>query len=528
MEQILDLMRSETWMDAAEAVRLGFADRIEGEDAAPVAAFNYGIFRRPPAHLVALAAASGWATESPAGTTETDTMSDHATAGTAPAPKAAPPAPAVTMSAADRARLMRAARDARLPQDQAEAIVATAASFEDGHRAVMAAWSGQDDREPHVPAPTATVGQSWDAGPGLIRAQADALAALLAPTLGLKHEPTMGRRHMAAGGVAETKAMMAHAWARANGERPRTDAEATRFWLSGGSATTSDYPILAANAVEAVVGRSVEQDPIGFRECVHITPATDWRTRNHVNISGSTTFAPLNESGEVRTVIVDERGEALPAPTRHAGFFRATEELIRNSARSLDLELALARAMIEGANETMRGVVAGRIATPGNLSDGVAVFHTSRGNVAAAAAAPTVTSLSVARVGMERFTDSTGTRRPVQPAIILVAPEQRTAAEQLVADITAAATPDVNPFSGRLRVVSDPGLVGTGAGGHWYVLPDPAGTDGLALIMLDDMMAPVIEAQPSWQSFGWEWRAQWPMAAAWVRPSWFRTQVPQT
>lgn len=60
-------MKSETWLTAAEAVELRFADRIEGGPAAQMAAaFDYTTFRQPPKDLVRLAQKNGWVTGSPA------------------------------------------------------------------------------------------------------------------------------------------------------------------------------------------------------------------------------------------------------------------------------------------------------------------------------------------------------------------------------------------------------------------------------------------------------------------------------
>lgn len=54
-------MAVETWMTAAEAVELGFADRIvKTDDPAEVAAFDYSRFRHAPAALVMTAREKGW------------------------------------------------------------------------------------------------------------------------------------------------------------------------------------------------------------------------------------------------------------------------------------------------------------------------------------------------------------------------------------------------------------------------------------------------------------------------------------
>lgn len=338
-------------------------------------------------------------------------------------------------------------------------------TVEEAREGITAAWAARGDDLPR-PAPTndehaphsatrpATVGADWTGGPGLVRKQADALAALVAPHMGLKHEPSMGREFIGQDAAA-TKLRMAYHTAAARGERPGSDLEAHRSFM--GTTTTSDYPQYEAIATEVVVGRALEQAPIGLREVVHVINAADWRARNHVGLTGANRMETVNEGGEVKFVTIDEDGQPLPAPVRKAGFFRATDELLRNAASTVTLEIALARAMVEGANETMRAVIAEKIVTPGNLADGVAVFDSSRGNVQDTAGAITVANLSGARTGLERQVDSQGVRRPVEPGIILVAPEQRTAAEEVVAEITAAEVDEVNPFTGRLRVVSDPG-----------------------------------------------------------------------
>jgi len=55
-------MAAETWLTAAEAVELGFADRITGTgEGEAVAAFDYSRFRAAPQDLVQMAVSRGWA-----------------------------------------------------------------------------------------------------------------------------------------------------------------------------------------------------------------------------------------------------------------------------------------------------------------------------------------------------------------------------------------------------------------------------------------------------------------------------------
>ena len=67
VDRIAAWMRDETWLSAAEAVELRFADEIEtgAATAAPVARCDYAKFRAAPTALVRLAKENGWATVSP-------------------------------------------------------------------------------------------------------------------------------------------------------------------------------------------------------------------------------------------------------------------------------------------------------------------------------------------------------------------------------------------------------------------------------------------------------------------------------
>ncbi|ULB09557.1 hypothetical protein ORIO_06415 [Cereibacter azotoformans] len=375
--------------------------------------------------------------------------------------------------------------------------------------------------------PAADVGQSWESPRGLAQKIADGQAAIISARLGLRHEPTMGREFAG----ENSRLMAARAWATANGIHARTDAEAREAYITGRGARfamangVSDWPVHTGATLEIVLARAVEQAPIPLAGTAHTITASDFRARTLAGTTGASKLKKVLENGEPASVIIDETGEAVSAPVRYAGMFRATDELIRNAETGgLELEVMASRVLIEAAQSVQRDVLVAAITGNANLADGNPVFHSSRGNTAETGAAINVTSLAVSRTGMARFVDGQGVARPVVPAILAVPPEYQLPAEQLVAEIAAAQVEDVNPFARKLRIVADPGLPATGTH-YWYVLPDPAGTDGLAMIVLDDMVTPRVESRDAWPNFGMEWRVQWPLAASFVRPSWFRTKA---
>ncbi|MDO8984258.1 Mu-like prophage major head subunit gpT family protein [Cypionkella sp.] len=393
---------------------------------------------------------------------------------------------------------------------------------------LMAYLAAEDAKQPVPRNHTAHVGQSWDSPAAMAHKIADARAAAIAPMMGLKHEPTVGRE------LGPNTLDHARQWAKQSGAQMRSEADMMEAFVTGrvtgkiaymsGSHTTSDFPTIAGGSVQILIGRALEQTPVGLALCASKITASDWRARKMPNASAASSLTKVGEAGEVKFRTIDTSGEAVPAPDRYAGAFRATEELLTNAAAGgYDLEIAIAKALLDAAQESQRSVLAAAITGNAAMADGNLMFSSQHANIAGAASAITVTSLGAARTAMQRFIDSRKAARPVTPYIILVPPEKQTEAEQIIAQITATKSSDANPFAGNLQVVSDPGLAGT-ATYHWYVLPNPATTDGLALITMEGMDSPQVEARDAWPDFGMTWRVQWPLAAAFIRSSWYRTQ----
>ena len=109
------------------------------------------------------------------------------------------------------------------------------------------------------------------------------------------------------------------------------------------------------------------------------------------------------------------------------------------------------------------------------MADGVAVFHADHGNLAGTGAAVSLTTLGNARLAMRRQTGLSGEPIDVTPRFVVVPPEVEPLAEQMLAEVAATKTADVNPFE-NLTLVPDARLTDPAA---WYVAADPAMIDGL-------------------------------------------------
>ena len=163
------------------------------------------------------------------------------------------------------------------------------------------------------------------------------------------------------------------------------------------------------------------------------------------------TFGTLAETGETMAVASYARAIAV------------SFQLLVND--DLDAIGRSVRDVAFAAQELKSKLILAALAA--TMSDGLALFHATHGNLAATGAPPDVPTLFAARLAMrkQRALDAT-TPLGISPAIFLVPPELETAADTLVATINRVDPSTVNPFMGKLAVAVEPRLTNATA---WYL-----------------------------------------------------------
>ncbi len=360
------------------------------------------------------------------------------------------------------------------------------------------------------------VGESWDSPRGVAMKAADALAVQLAHRMGIKRDPGMGRE-LASFSLSD----LATSCARAAGLRPFNGAEAIRM---AGTHSGSDFNFAIQQGLSGVVAQGFEIAPPAIAQAATEVQAVDYRQRNAVRLSASAMPLLVGEGGEVKNVTVNEKGELIAKPDDYAAIFAISNQAMRNDSTAMNLLADIGAKMVQGSVSRFRSVLlAPLLANAGlgqTMTDGLALFHATHGNLAGTAAALNVTSLSLARTAMRRQVDNMGTVLAIEPAFLLVPPEQETLAQQLVAQLMATKTSDVNPFVNGLQIITEPGLTNTTA---WYLLADPARARGLTFAFLEGQASPRVETKEGWQTLGVEFRLVWAIGAAFIETaSWYR------
>jgi len=280
--------------------------------------------------------------------------------------------------------------------------------------------------------------------------------------------------------------------------------------------TTSDFPLILGDTVGRELRRGYQAAQSGVRPLARQTTARDFRAKRSLTLGEGPMLEKVNEGGEFKHGTIDESGETYSLAT-----FGRILSLSRQAMVNDDLGAftQIAARMGTAAASFEAGELVKLVTSNPAMSDGTAVFHADHGNLEAAFAAPTATSLSAARVAMWRQTGLSGQLIGVTPRFLLVPPELQTAAEQTVAEIMATKAEDVVPFA-NIDVVVDPRLTDVE---QWYVVADPAQIDGIEYAYLEGAPGPQIETRAGFEVDGMQVKVRLDFGCGWIDyRGWYR------
>lgn len=352
-------------------------------------------------------------------------------------------------------------------------------------------------------------GRDWDS-PASMRAKIqDGLTAVIDRS----HVPTIGAEF--AGLKVSEIAMQC---ARMGGHKPTNAAQAVRM----ATHSNSDFPLILEGAIGNSIARRIALRAPDILRAASKKTNTDYRPSKSLTLSAMKAVQEVGEGGEVKHSTMEEKGEANPRLRDFAGAFTISNKAIVND--DLGVFEQAGQRMTEACLQVQRNVLLEPIqANSGDgqtMADGNPMFHSSHGNVALASAALSVESLSAARTALRKQRGKAGELLAIDPFALVVPAELETAAQQLVATLQAAKTSDVNPFSGGLEIIVEPGLSSETA---WYLIGNPAMYDGLVWATLEGFDAPRVESKPGWETLGFDFRVTWALDAAFTETAtWYK------
>jgi HK97 family phage prohead protease len=291
---------------------------------------------------------------------------------------------------------------------------------------------------------------------------------------------------------------------------------------SVGMHTTSDFPNLLGTAANRVLLAAYQQAQPIYREFSARRNFQDFRPHSMLRIGEFPLLAEVSESGEIKHGTIPDSGETVKLKTRGRNLALTRQAIINDD---LGAFADMARAAGNAAARTEDAVAFDALlSNSGNglkLADGKTLFHADHGNLAGAGAAISETTMDAGRKAI-RVQKGVGDEvLGYAPRILLVGPNQETAAEKFLAVVTPASQGDFNPFAGKLKLVVSARITDN----SWRLFTDPAELAAFVYGYLRDAEAPMVSQHEPFNQDGIVWKVLHDFAfgaidhrAAWKNP----------
>lgn len=372
-----------------------------------------------------------------------------------------------------------------------EALVLQGRSVQEAGSAILEALAERSAATATNTTTRAAIGHSYDDPAVLVRAFEDALAAKVSSNVKPEGKALefMGRGMME--GFQEILV--------ARGERPIFNKIklAERAFMS-----TSDLPVALGNAMHRVMDADYAAAPTTYKEIASQSDYVDFRDHEHLRGTEFPPLQDLGEGGEIkRATIGDGRLEKSRINTKAVIIPFTRELFINDSIGWLQQHFGkLGRRVAAQENKAVWDYI---LANPKMQYDNKAVFHADHGNLhASAVASPDVAVLSLIRAAL-RAHKSEGIPLNFTLKTLFVDPTLETDVEKLATSLLATALGDVNPFSGKFRVVVEANLDTHNA---WYAATDKADAPVITYGYLSGNSGPQVSTKEGWSTLGAELR----------------------
>jgi len=248
-------------------------------------------------------------------------------------------------------------------------------------------------------------------------------------------------------------------------------------------ASTSDLPFL----LEALTNKLLRQDYDFITEqwskISMETTVPNFKPKNFYQFDTVNGMTEVPEGDELKYGKMVESKQTLSVKSFGEGIKFTRKMFINDDLSALE---KIPQRFVLDWNTLQGDIIWGLLTGNSMMDDGKNIFHTGHGNIATNTDKGLLTALNlaVAYTAMERQFGVNGKRRIyVRPKYLIVAPEQRVTAYQLLnTAIVPTQTSGVNMFSALgLELIVEPRL----GAKEWYLSADPGTVDGLKHAYLD-------------------------------------------
>lgn len=285
----------------------------------------------------------------------------------------------------------------------------------------------------------------------------------------------------------------------------------------GGMHTTSDFANLLADVANKSLRRAYDEAPQTWRPIARQVTLPDFKAVKRLQLGEAPQLLAVDEHGEFTRGTIGEGKEQFQLATYGRIFAITRKALVNDDTDAFGrIPMLFGRA----ARNLESNLIWLQVLSNPTMGDSVALFHSSHANLAGSGGAIDVTTIGAGRAAMRKQTGlDASTLLNLNPKYLIVPPAKETIADQFVStNLLASAAGSVNPFAGRLEVISEPRLeVGIGATSGsstaWYLAATPDQVDILEYGYLEGEEGPMVESRVGFDVDGLEIKCREDFAA---------------
>lgn len=275
--------------------------------------------------------------------------------------------------------------------------------------------------------------------------------------------------------------------------------------------STSDFPVVLENTLHKLVLTGYLAAASTWERWCKIGDVSDFRDWKRLVPGLIGNLDAVTEEGEYKNKAFPDATANSVRATRHGNILQVTPEVIVND--DIGYISDMASALGPAGKRAIERAVYTLLESNPTLADGVALFHSTHGNLASSGAAPTVTLLDAAAVAMAQQTapGDDAEYLDIRPAVALVNTGLRGAMRVLVDAVydpdTANKLQRPNMVNGIVRdIVDTPRL----AAAPWYLVADPNVAPVVEVVFLNGQREPRLAQEESFRTGGLAWRVELP------------------
>lgn len=279
---------------------------------------------------------------------------------------------------------------------------------------------------------------------------------------------------------------------------------------AAGMHSTSDFPLILANTLNKTLRNAYDLAPQTFVPFTRRSSLPDFKPASRVALGDVDKLLKVAEGGEYKYGALGEEGVTIQL-VKYGRIIAITWEAIINDDLSAFTRLpqAIGVAGKQLESDTVYGLI---LANP-NMPDGIAVFHSSHGNLGTAGAINT-TTLAAARAAMRKQKSIAGHFLNIEPRYLVVGPAKELEAFQFTSsNYVPAKNSDINDSrNANLVVIVDARITDN----RWYLFADPSMVDTIEYAYLEGEDGMFTETREGFDVDGMELKARLVFGAAWI------------